>query len=155
MLFSGDFTDCRSSVDRSEDLVNTRKTAMNYVCEKWDRVHDESPQTTSYGVISAQTPHGTCNANEHATGFDTVATQGPPWSRLIKPQGRTLLPERSKLFKSPWSNQWLTSKIALDRLVSAEGHRFKRGHHVLNGLFNRNTLYTRGTDKSHRIGVRV
>jgi hypothetical protein len=25
----------------------------------------------------------------------------------------TLLPERSKLFKSHWSNQWLTSKIEL------------------------------------------
>jgi len=33
----------------------------------------------------------------------------------------TLLPERSKLFKSHWSNQWLTSKIELG-LVVVEQH---------------------------------
>src|SRR3989442_15144109 len=30
------------------------------------------------------------------------------WFRLIKPPEENLLPERSKLFKSHWSNQWLT-----------------------------------------------
>src|SRR5437868_8872102 len=30
------------------------------------------------------------------------------WFRLIKHPEENLLPERSKLFKSHWSNQWLT-----------------------------------------------
>jgi hypothetical protein len=35
------------------------------------------------------------------------------WCVPLGPRRSTLLPERSKLFKSHWSNQWLTSKIEL------------------------------------------
>src|SRR5262249_44320684 len=37
----------------------------------------------------------------------------PPWVGSSSHTGRTLLLERSKLFKSHWSNQWLTSNTEL------------------------------------------
>jgi len=40
---------------------------------------------------------------------------------------RTLLPERSKLFKSHWLNQWLTSEIELQIHIFKNSyfHKFK------------------------------
>jgi hypothetical protein len=49
----------------------------------------------------------------NATGSDIALTYSPLSLVLIKPQGRTVHPERSKLVKSHGSNQWLTSKIQL------------------------------------------
>ncbi|MEP0935831.1 hypothetical protein, partial [Leptolyngbya sp. FACHB-8] len=48
-------------------------------------------------------------------GFDTIGSLLFPPTELAHQAtvGVTLLPQRSKLFESHWSNQWLTSVVQL------------------------------------------
>src|SRR5262249_11991763 len=66
-------------------------------------------QTALSVVVSGQRQRGTGNANANATGSERCPTWVLLRCALTKPPGRTLLPDRSKLCSSHWSNQWLTS----------------------------------------------
>jgi hypothetical protein len=69
--------------------------------------------TGLYGAVWAQRRHDTCHATGHASGSERLPTGSAPCVGSSSQPRRTLLPERSKLFKSHWSNQWLTSQIEL------------------------------------------
>ena len=57
-------------------------------------------------VVWARIRHGTCSPTWSGLGFDKRLTFDPPrWSSSHL--RRIILPERSNLFKSHWSNQWL------------------------------------------------
>src|SRR6516225_12463982 len=60
-------------------------------------------------VSWAQTPHGTCSPTSSGLGSDTVLTLILPQGFHQTTWGRILLPERSNLFESHWSNQWHTN----------------------------------------------
>ncbi len=55
----------------------------------------------------------TCNSIGNGSGSDRPLIWSAPWVDSSSHAGRTLLPERSKLFKSHWSNQWLISNAEL------------------------------------------
>src|SRR5262249_29163517 len=61
--------------------------------------------------------HDTCHSTGNGSGSDRLPTWSSPWVGSSSHAGRTLLPERSKLCSSHWSNQWLTSNTELGSVL--------------------------------------
>jgi hypothetical protein len=76
----------------------------------------ESLRTSLCADTSAQTPRDTYSPTSSEIGFDTIETLLFSPTELAHPAtvGVTLLPYRSKLFESHWSNQWLTLDAQLE-----------------------------------------
>src|SRR5262249_12178456 len=72
-------------------------------------------QRSLSAVVWARIPRGTCSPTWSGLGFDKHPTFDPPTSWSSSHLGRIILRERSNLFKSHWSNQWLALRVTQAR----------------------------------------
>src|SRR5437660_7597329 len=71
---------------------------------------------------------GTCSPIWNGIGSDKALTLNPPHRWSSSHLRRSLLPERSNLFQSHWSNQWLTNfSYGVEGGDGAEVAAFVRG----------------------------
>jgi hypothetical protein len=77
-------------------------------------VADEFGQRWLSGAVWARTQRGTCSPISNGIGSDTALTLRPLLVGSSSHWERILLLERSNLFESHWSNQWLTHRVKAD-----------------------------------------
>ena len=73
-------------------------------------VDDAVARTALSAVAWGRTPHGICSSISNGIGSGKAGTSHPPFKRSSSHLEEDVMPERSNLFESQWSNQWLTQK---------------------------------------------
>src|SRR2546425_12990548 len=73
-------------------------------------VDDAVARTGLSAVVWGGTPHGICSSISNGIGSGKAGTSHPPFKRSSSHLEEDVMPERSNLFESQWSNQWLTQK---------------------------------------------
>ena len=74
---------------------------------RWARVFGAGAHTGRDAAVWARRPQETCQATGKGAGADRLRPWRAPWVGSSSHAGSMLLPERSKLYKSHWSNRGL------------------------------------------------
>src|SRR3984893_8484659 len=70
---------------------------------------EASARKSLCAVVWGRTRHGICTPTSSGIGFGKAQTFHPPFQGFSSSHlGEDVTPERSNLFESDWSNQWLT-----------------------------------------------